>query len=69
MKKLEDLVPPLEICKRIPAGAFADSALIWMFDGFDWWVNVRDFDPSYDEAYPAPTQAEIMAELSDEVEY
>ena len=24
--KLEDLVPPLELCKLIPAGEFADSA-------------------------------------------
>ena len=29
MSKLEDLVPSLELCKRIPAGAFADSALVW----------------------------------------
>lgn len=29
MSKLEDIVPPLELCKRIPAGAFEDSALVW----------------------------------------
>lgn len=27
--KLEELVPPLELCKKIPAGEFADSAFIW----------------------------------------
>ena len=27
MNSLESLVPPLELCKRIPAGKFEDSAL------------------------------------------
>lgn len=61
--KLETIVPPLELCKRMPDGAFADSALIWMFDGFDWWVNAREFDATYDEAFPAPTLPEIMEAL------
>ena len=61
---LEKLVPPRKLCEKIPPGAFADSALIWMFDGVDWWVNVREFDATYDEAYPAPTLAEIMADLA-----
>ena len=29
MSKLESLVPPLELCKLIPAGEFGDSAFIW----------------------------------------
>ena len=29
MSELKDIVPPLELCKRIPAGAFEDSALVW----------------------------------------
>lgn len=29
MSKLEDLVPPLELCKLIPKGEFEDSAFIW----------------------------------------
>lgn len=32
MSKLEDIVPPLELCKQIPAGAFEDSALVYRFD-------------------------------------
>ena len=63
MRKLEDLVPPLDLCKKIPEGKFDDSALIWMFDGFDWWVNAREFDATYDDAFPAPTQPEIMEAL------
>ena len=32
MNKLENLVPPLELCKQIPAGEFEDSALVWVYD-------------------------------------
>ena len=30
MSKLESIVPPLELCKQIPAGEFEDSALVWL---------------------------------------
>ena len=68
-RDIERLVPSLDLCRQIPEGKFANSALIWMDDGSDWWVNVRDYDPSYDEAFPAPTLAEIMDELPRTVEY
>lgn len=29
MSKLESIVPPLELCKQIPAGEFEDSVLVW----------------------------------------
>lgn len=29
MSELKDIVPPLELCKQIPAGEFEDSALVW----------------------------------------
>ena len=32
MSRLENLVPPLELCKQIPAGEFEDSALVWVYD-------------------------------------
>ena len=32
MSKLENLVPSLELCKKIPAGEFEDSALVWVYD-------------------------------------
>lgn len=32
MSTLERIVPPLELCKRIPAGEFEDSALVWVYD-------------------------------------
>ena len=33
MSKLEKIVPSLELCKKIPAGEFKDSALVWV-DGY-----------------------------------
>ena len=32
MSKLESIVPPMELCKLIPAGEFKDSALVWVYD-------------------------------------
>ena len=29
MSNLESIVPPLELCKQIPAGEFEDSVLVW----------------------------------------
>jgi hypothetical protein len=73
MSNLKDLVPPLELCKLIPAGEFEDSALAW--------IDFRDVYPeenanpsvvvrkiawaatSKKGVYPAPTLHEIMAEL------
>jgi len=39
MSEIEKLVPPLEMCKRIPEGEFADSALIWV----DRWLIEKLF--------------------------
>ena len=32
MSNLKNLVPPLELCKQIPAGEFEDAALVWVDD-------------------------------------
>lgn len=74
MSNLTDLVPPLELCQKIPAGEFEDS-LHW----YRWsWVDqkylldagkpdVRLYkDPcpcGMKYFYPAPTLKEIMAKL------
>lgn len=71
--KLEKLVPPLELCKLIPAGEFEDSVLAWI-DHRDVYpeenanpsVVVRKIAwaaTSKKGVYPAPTLQEIMAEL------
>ena len=65
--KLEDLVPPPELCKQIPEGAFADSALVWYratISG-DYVVLPRlykNVDAARTVA-PAPTLAEILEAL------
>ncbi len=65
---LEDLVPPVELCKLIPAGEFEDGALMWFsnyhFGG--WHIEKRELAVAFTdngELYPAPTLQEIMVEL------
>ena len=80
MSKLEDLVPDLELCKQIPVGAFADSALVYSYS-----CDKRKTEPFVEErdcidfcrrdmvnappVYPAPTLKEIMKALPESVEY
>lgn len=68
MSDLTELVPPLELCKLIPAEEFKETALAWFsnyhFGGFH--VEKRDLAAALTdngEIYPAPTLQEIMAEL------
>lgn len=78
MNKLEDIVPPIELCKRIPAGAFEDSALVWLYWAKDEssFGNVvpRILKDQFSSILPglgavlkaevpAPTLAEIRREL------
>jgi len=72
-RRLEDLVPPLELCQRIPAGAFADSALVWVVvgdgsGGERWYLVERKNvgETKYPEIHPAPTLAEILAAFRNE---
>ena len=65
MNNLESIVPPLELCKRIPAGEFEDSALVWYrFWGEDnvrprdQWVGGDGISP-----VPAPTLEESLEEI------
>lgn len=63
MSNLKSIVPPLELCKRIPAGEFEDTALVWI-DG-----NTQNPDEVFVEPrryaidgtfIPAPTLDEIL---------
>lgn len=66
MSKLENLVPSLELCKKIPAGEFTDTVLVWV-DGnlqnqLDVFVEPRRY--AIDGTYrPAPPLEEIRREL------
>jgi hypothetical protein len=72
MSDLTNLVPPLELCKLIPAGEFQDSALVWRVpncsfpeeDEF-YEIHERDKCESWmkDKQIPAPTLQEIMEVL------
>ena len=69
--RLEDLVPPLELCKQIPDGAFEESAFIWHWAEKDkpYWEfplyrsRKSDLEAIKDRVCPAPTLAEIMDAL------
>ncbi len=82
MNELESGVPPLELCKLIPAGEFEDSVLVWDIHGhgkFDKWhvekrvnrsVRFGDYgimSPPHADI-PAPTLAEILAKLPEGVQ-
>lgn len=74
MSKLQNLVPPLELCKLIPEGEFSDSCFVWSFS-----CDRRIEEPFVDfredvafcrknmvntpDTYPAPTLEEILQEL------
>ncbi len=69
---LEKLVPPLELCKLIPQGEFADSALVWLEieipqkNKKEWRVvnRTKPIEYCHNPKHPAPTLQEIMAELN-----
>ena len=67
--ELKDLVPPMELCKQIPEGNFADSALEWIeleyIDGSQK-VIYRVVDRRIAFPYrriPSPTLEEILNEF------
>lgn len=65
MNNLKNLVPPLELCKKIPAGEFADSELTWFINYIfgEWYVEKRGLADALSdngELYPAPTLKEIL---------
>ena len=68
---LENIVPPLADCQRIPQGAFKDSALVWMISPYqsDKLIVIERWRYGAGEVYPAPTLAEILAEIADIKKY
>ena len=66
--QLEDIVPPLELCRKIPTGLFQKTALVWasVWVGRTPFVGARE-KVEKNEQYiicPAPTLAEIMKEIN-----
>jgi hypothetical protein len=72
MSKLEELVPPLELCKMIPKEEFGSSIFIWHFDDTHKLCMLKPFDQYSHGEYkyfpgeyrcPAPTLEELIKEL------
>ena len=69
--RIKNLVPPLELCKKIPAGEFQDSVFIWMEVEASatmekTWSLMQGTPYARqrpNRKIPAPTLQEIMAEL------
>ena len=74
--KLEELIPSLELCKKIPTGEFADSAFYWFEElqkmnekpphDYRYFVNFADFHGygwGGGRCCPAPTVQEIFTRL------
>lgn len=63
MSKLKNLVPPVDMCKRIPAGEFEDSALVWVYGNTqnpdEVFVEPRRY--AIDNTHcPSPTLEEVL---------
>ena len=67
MSNLEDLVPPLDLCRKIPFPKFEDS--VFVRDRKNGWILERtnmDCDLEEEGHYvPAPTVQEILAKIPD----
>ena len=63
-KSIESLVPPLDLCKQIPEGAFVDSALVYIAGGIvvPRYIKLGDTE-HFNNGTPAPTLAEIMKDI------
>lgn len=73
MSELKDIVPPLELCKLIPAGAFEDSALVWTAHGVRSVEELSRLEfckdlPFRKTTFPAPTLAEIFRVLPETID-
>lgn len=66
---LENLVPSLETCRKIPQGEFTDSALVWLPSEKIAHVFARDQIAVYSEktlkmCIPAPTHEKICMDIN-----
>lgn len=67
---LKELVPSVELCKKIPDSSFAGSVLRWVYfdsgwqNTMEWGVFERDGEADGYPSYSAPTLREIMDQLT-----
>lgn len=62
-RPIDNLVPPPELCKRIPEGEFTDSVFMRLPTGY---IVEREYVPAecVCDMKPAPTMQEIMLEIA-----
>lgn len=67
MSNIESIVPPLELCRKIPSGEFEDSALVWeKSEKYFQATEIIDYEykvVARDESkggFPAPTLEEVL---------
>ena len=69
MSEIENIVPPVDLCKKIPEGEFRNTALVWetYFSKHNIKPVVIDRETSestphefVENVYPAPTLEEIL---------
>lgn len=61
---LEDLVAPLDLCKKIPDGKFEDTALVWNTGYIKGYCYPTKRGEGFIYLAPAPTVQEILADLA-----
>lgn len=64
-KTLEDLVPPMELCKAAREVIGERTAMVWWYIGNEWVVADRKLTANDNAKYitPAPTLAELLEML------
>lgn len=72
MSKLEELTPPLNLCKLIPKGEFEDSYFVWkvgkpLYNGGKVYIDIgtRSCPLTDIQQIPAPTLQEILTVFPD----
>lgn len=67
MSELQNLVPPLELCRKIPPGEFKDSAMVWLRETGNsgrYYIAERNDYLDRVKRIPAPTLQEIFDALA-----
>ena len=66
MTNLEQLVPPFELCRKIPADAFNNTVFAWKTSYLEVYVTVRNRTTDQ-PIIPAPTAQEMYNAEKDKV--
>lgn len=68
---LQEIVPPLDLCKQIPKGEFKDSFFCYVWCSFreEYIICKSDWEHTQDFCCPAPTLQEILEDLPRDFEF